>query len=131
MDAIRLHVARGGYLLGACNGFQIVVEAGLLPGALLRNASLRFLAMDCYLRVERAVHLRSPTNMSVAKVGTRGEAHEEDQLLRPMTQPWIIWMLRAWSRSAMSRPQGRLLRRQIETAAPAISPGSTVRTTAS
>jgi phosphoribosylformylglycinamidine synthase len=40
--------------MGACNGFQIVVEAGLLPGALLRNASLRFLAMDCHLRVERA-----------------------------------------------------------------------------
>jgi phosphoribosylformylglycinamidine synthase len=54
MGAIRLHVARGGYLMGACNGFQIVVEAGLLPGALLRNASLRFLAMDCHLRVERA-----------------------------------------------------------------------------
>jgi phosphoribosylformylglycinamidine synthase I len=54
MDATRRHVARGGYLLGACNGFQIIVEAGLLPGALLRNASLRFLAMNCYLRVERA-----------------------------------------------------------------------------
>jgi phosphoribosylformylglycinamidine synthase len=54
MDAVRRHVARGGYLLGACNGFQIIVEAGLLPGALLRNASLRFLAMDCYLRIERS-----------------------------------------------------------------------------
>jgi phosphoribosylformylglycinamidine synthase subunit PurQ / glutaminase len=53
MDAVRRHVARGGYLLGACNGFQIVIEAGILPGALLRNASLRFLAMDCHLRVER------------------------------------------------------------------------------
>jgi phosphoribosylformylglycinamidine synthase len=54
MGAVRRHVARGGYLLGACNGFQIIVEAGLLPGALLRNASLRFLAMDCHLRVERS-----------------------------------------------------------------------------
>ena len=51
--AVREHVARGGYLMGACNGFQIIVEAGLLPGALLRNASLRFLAQDCHLRVER------------------------------------------------------------------------------
>jgi phosphoribosylformylglycinamidine synthase len=41
-------------VLGVCNGFQILVEAGLLPGALLRNASLRFLSMDCHLRVERA-----------------------------------------------------------------------------
>jgi len=54
MAAIRAHVARGGYLLGVCNGFQILTEAGLLPGALLRNASLRFLSADCWLRVERA-----------------------------------------------------------------------------
>jgi phosphoribosylformylglycinamidine synthase subunit PurQ / glutaminase len=54
MGAIHAHAARGGYVLGACNGFQILTEAGLLPGALLRNASLRFLSMDCYLRVERS-----------------------------------------------------------------------------
>lgn len=53
MAAVRAHVDRGGYVLAACNGFQIIVEAGLLPGALLRNASLRFLAQDCHLRVER------------------------------------------------------------------------------
>lgn len=54
MGAVRDHAARGGYVMGVCNGFQILVEAGLLPGALLRNASLRFLSMDCHLRVERA-----------------------------------------------------------------------------
>jgi phosphoribosylformylglycinamidine synthase len=54
MGAIRAHAARGGYILGVCNGFQILVEAGLLPGALLRNASLRSLSCDCWLRVERA-----------------------------------------------------------------------------
>ncbi|MBC7521721.1 MAG: phosphoribosylformylglycinamidine synthase subunit PurQ [Sandarakinorhabdus sp.] len=53
MDAVRAHAARGGYVLGVCNGFQILTEAGLLPGALLRNAGLRFLSMDCHLRVER------------------------------------------------------------------------------
>jgi phosphoribosylformylglycinamidine synthase len=53
MRAIHDHASRGGYILGVCNGFQILTEAGLLPGALLRNASLRFLAMDCHLRVER------------------------------------------------------------------------------
>ena len=52
MDAVRAHAARGGLILGVCNGFQILVEAGLLPGALLRNATLRFLSMDCHLRVE-------------------------------------------------------------------------------
>ena len=53
MDAIRAHAARGGHILGVCNGFQILTEAGLLPGALLRNASLRFLSADCWLLVER------------------------------------------------------------------------------
>lgn len=54
MAAIRAHADRGGYVLGVCNGFQILTEAGLLPGALLRNASLRFISQDCHLRVERA-----------------------------------------------------------------------------
>ncbi len=53
MTAIRAHAERGGYVLGVCNGFQILTEAQLLPGALLRNATLRFLARDCHLRVER------------------------------------------------------------------------------
>jgi len=52
--AIRDFAARGGYVLGVCNGFQILTEAGVLPGALLRNAGLRFLSRDCHLRVERA-----------------------------------------------------------------------------
>ena len=54
MDAIRTFAAGGGHVLGVCNGFQMLTEAGLLPGALLRNASLRFLSQDCHLRVERA-----------------------------------------------------------------------------
>jgi phosphoribosylformylglycinamidine synthase len=54
MRAVHDHAARGGYVLGVCNGFQILTEAGILPGALLRNASLRFLSMNCHLRVDRA-----------------------------------------------------------------------------
>jgi phosphoribosylformylglycinamidine synthase len=53
MRAVHDHAGRGGYVLGVCNGFQILTEAGLLPGALLRNAGLRFLSMDTKLRVER------------------------------------------------------------------------------
>ena len=52
MAAIHAFAASGGHVLGVCNGFQILTEAGLLPGALLRNASLRFLSQDCHLRVE-------------------------------------------------------------------------------
>jgi phosphoribosylformylglycinamidine synthase len=44
---------RGGLVLGICNGFQILCEVGLLPGALLRNESLRFVCRDVQLRVER------------------------------------------------------------------------------
>jgi phosphoribosylformylglycinamidine synthase len=53
MAAVARHAARGGFVLGICNGFQILVEAGLLPGALLRNASLRFVCRMQHLRVER------------------------------------------------------------------------------
>ncbi|HLG93325.1 MAG TPA: phosphoribosylformylglycinamidine synthase subunit PurQ, partial [candidate division Zixibacteria bacterium] len=44
---------RGGIVIGVCNGFQVLCEAGLLPGALLRNCSLRFLHRPVYLRVEK------------------------------------------------------------------------------
>lgn len=54
LRAVRDFAGRGGYVLGVCNGFQILVEAGMLPGALLRNASLRFISADCHLRVERS-----------------------------------------------------------------------------
>ncbi|MFZ4408861.1 MAG: phosphoribosylformylglycinamidine synthase subunit PurQ [Paracraurococcus sp.] len=54
MQAVKAFAAAGGHVLGVCNGFQMLTEAGLLPGALLRNATLRFLSMDCHMRVERA-----------------------------------------------------------------------------
>jgi phosphoribosylformylglycinamidine synthase subunit PurQ / glutaminase len=54
MRAVKEFAAGGGHVLGVCNGFQILCEAGLLPGALLRNASLRFLSTDCWMRVERS-----------------------------------------------------------------------------
>ena len=53
MAAIRGFAAAGGHVLGVCNGFQILTEAQLLPGALLRNAGMRFLSHDCTLQVER------------------------------------------------------------------------------
>jgi phosphoribosylformylglycinamidine synthase len=54
MDAVRAHAQRGGLVLGVCNGFQILCESGLLPGVLMRNAALKFICKDVYLRVERA-----------------------------------------------------------------------------
>lgn len=53
MDAVMGFARGGGLVLGICNGFQVLCEAGLLPGALLRNRSLRFQSHDCLMRVER------------------------------------------------------------------------------
>ena len=54
MDAVRAHAAKGGLVLAVCNGFQIACEAGLLPGVLMRNAALKFICKNVYLRVERS-----------------------------------------------------------------------------
>ncbi|MDP9121522.1 MAG: phosphoribosylformylglycinamidine synthase subunit PurQ, partial [Acidobacteriota bacterium] len=54
MAAVKRHAEAGGLVLGICNGFQVLLEAGLLPGAMRRNASLRFQCRDVHLRVERA-----------------------------------------------------------------------------
>ena len=54
MDAVRAHATRGGLVMGVCNGFQILCEAGLLPGVLMRNARLKFICKDVHLRVERS-----------------------------------------------------------------------------
>ncbi|MDO5632907.1 MAG: phosphoribosylformylglycinamidine synthase subunit PurQ [Paracoccus sp. (in: a-proteobacteria)] len=52
--ALRNHAARGGYVLGICNGFQVLTELGLLPGALMRNAGLTFLCKPVVLTVTTA-----------------------------------------------------------------------------
>mgnify|MGYP002780807306 CR=1 FL=1 len=52
MDEVAAHARRGGPVLAICNGFQIACEAGLLPGALVRNASLKFVCEQRHLRVE-------------------------------------------------------------------------------
>src|SRR5260221_3449008 len=52
MAEVKRAAARGVHLLGICNGFQILTEAGLLPGVLLRNAALKFVCRDVTLRVE-------------------------------------------------------------------------------
>ncbi len=54
MDAVRDFAAKGGLVLGVCNGFQILCESGLLPGVLMRNAQLKFICKDVHLRVERS-----------------------------------------------------------------------------
>jgi phosphoribosylformylglycinamidine synthase len=66
MQAVKRFAADGGLVLGICNGFQILTEAGLLPGALTRNAGLKFIC--------KPVHLRTETTASPFTSGlTKGE----------------------------------------------------------
>ncbi|WP_420013286.1 phosphoribosylformylglycinamidine synthase subunit PurQ [Tateyamaria sp.] len=50
--AVKAHADRGGYVLGVCNGFQVLTETGILPGALLRNAGLKYICKTVGLKVE-------------------------------------------------------------------------------
>jgi len=52
IGAIKEFASRGGLVIGICNGFQILLEAGLLPGAMLRNRNLKFICKQVYIRVE-------------------------------------------------------------------------------
>ncbi|MCP9449174.1 MAG: phosphoribosylformylglycinamidine synthase subunit PurQ [Nitrospira sp.] len=54
MEAVKEYAEEGGPVLGICNGFQILLEAGLLPGAMLRNDSLQFICRDVHVKVENA-----------------------------------------------------------------------------
>lgn len=54
IEQLKAHAERGGYVLGVCNGFQILCETGLLPGALIRNAGLEFVCKPQPLKIESA-----------------------------------------------------------------------------
>jgi phosphoribosylformylglycinamidine synthase subunit PurQ / glutaminase len=54
MEAVKKHAASGGLVIGICNGFQILLESGLLPGAMLRNKGLKYVCRHVYIRVESA-----------------------------------------------------------------------------
>jgi len=64
MQSVKRFAAGGGLVLGICNGFQILTEAGLLPGALMRNADLKYICRQVHLRVETA---NSPFTNQLAK----------------------------------------------------------------
>jgi phosphoribosylformylglycinamidine synthase len=64
MQSVKKFAAAGGLVLGICNGFQILCEAGLLPGALMRNAGLKYICKQVYLRTETT---DSPFTRGLAK----------------------------------------------------------------
>jgi phosphoribosylformylglycinamidine synthase len=76
MGAVRAHAGAGGLVLGVCNGFQILCEAGLLPGVLMRNAHLKFVCSDVHLKVETSQSLFS-TRYQTGQVIKVPVAHAE------------------------------------------------------
>lgn len=76
------HAKRGGLVLGICNGFQILTEAGLLPGALIRNASLSFVCKSVHIKVENHA---TPFTSAVTKGAILGIpiAHGEGRYTAP------------------------------------------------
>jgi phosphoribosylformylglycinamidine synthase subunit PurQ / glutaminase len=102
MEAVRGHARKGGLVLGICNGFQILCEAQLLPGILLRNSSVRFVCRDVHLRVERSdtpftrgynagqvirVPVAHGEGNYVAGEGTLGRLEAEGRVLFRYTDP--------------------------------------------
>jgi phosphoribosylformylglycinamidine synthase subunit PurQ / glutaminase len=82
MRAVAEFAARGGPVLGICNGFQILQEAGLLPGAMLRNRSVKFLSQAVHVRVERADTVAS-AGLRVGEVLTMPIAHGDGNFHLP------------------------------------------------
>ena len=72
MQAVQRFAAGGGLVLGICNGFQILTEAGLLPGALMRNAGLKYICKQVHLRVETT---DSPFTIGTGEGRRSADAH--------------------------------------------------------
>ena len=82
MQAVTAFAARGGPVLGICNGFQILQEAGLLPGAMLRNRGVKFLSQPVHVRVERADTVAS-VGLAEGEVLTMPIAHGDGNFYLP------------------------------------------------
>jgi phosphoribosylformylglycinamidine synthase len=82
MRAVGEFAARGGPVLGICNGFQVLQEAGLLPGAMLRNRTVKFLSQPVHIRVERGGTIATE-GLPVGEVLTMPIAHGEGNFYAP------------------------------------------------
>jgi phosphoribosylformylglycinamidine synthase len=82
MQAVQAFAAKGGPVFGICNGFQILQEAGLLPGAMLRNKNVKFLSQPVHVRVERT-DTPVTTGLPAGLVLTMPIAHGEGNFYLP------------------------------------------------
>jgi phosphoribosylformylglycinamidine synthase len=89
MEAVSRHAEKGGLVFGICNGFQILCEAGLLPGVLMRNDSLQFRCQPVYLRVEN-VHTPFSSGCEPGQVLKIPISHGEGSFYAdPQTLAWL------------------------------------------
>ena len=106
MQAVKRFAAGGGLVLGICNGFQILTEAGLLPGALMRNAGLKYICKQVHLRVETNEEpLHQPTEPRARYCRFPSGIWRGITFARRMN--WPGWRARTGSPSAM-RPAGEI-----------------------
>ena len=83
--AVLQHANRGGYVLGICNGFQILIEMGLIPGALIRNSSLRFICKTVDLIVETSSSIYTTNYLEGTKIKIP-VAHHDGNYFLPNSQ---------------------------------------------
>jgi phosphoribosylformylglycinamidine synthase len=83
--AVKHHADRGGYALGVCNGFQVLTETGLLPGALLRNAGLKYICKTVMLRVETSNSVYTEGYNAGDRLGIPVAHHDGNYFAEPDT----------------------------------------------
>ena len=92
MEAVIDHASRGGAVLGVCNGFQILLETGLLPGTLARNGGLKFVCREVRLAVQETLEtpflegLSSGTELRIPVAHNEGNYFADDALLDSLEQ---------------------------------------------
>src|SRR5687767_8018926 len=87
MESVQAHAAKGGFVFGVCNGFQIVCEAGMLPGALLHNDSRKFTCRNVYIKAENnntSLTAKIPSNKALKIPIAHGEGkfYADDETLK-------------------------------------------------
>lgn len=92
MEAVIDHASRGGAVLGVCNGFQILLETGLLPGTLVRNSGLKFVCRETRLVIQETIEtpllsdLATGTELVIPVAHNEGNYFADDALLDSLEQ---------------------------------------------
>jgi len=116
MKEVEEFAESGGMVFGICNGFQVLAEAGLLPGALLRNAGLQYICRDVYLRVERqdtlyTARIKAGSVLKIPVGHGEGCYYAPEEVLRGLEEKRQVvfrYCDAAGSVSAESNPNGSL-----------------------